>query len=354
MIKYTTGNILEAHTDAIVNTVNCEGFMGKGIAYQFKLKYPENNEEYVKLCRNNQFKIGDILMFEEDGKVIMNFPTKDKWRKKSEYSFIEEGLSTLKKLLLEHEISSISIPPLGCGNGGLKWNKVKKIIEDEFEDISNEIDILIYEPLFDNKQSYKNKVKKAPSLSSSHLLLMKIKMNLKKFNKIRLQKSAFLNNIISGQDYFKFKGQNFGPYAHSIDVLSRDIKEYQNHYGISTIEAYEKGYETLISKSFDTKIENFTSSLNKTLTLVNSIDSDLELELLTTILFLIKNKLELKFDEILMDIQEWNEHKKASFNSEKIEKALDKLMQIGLIKQTLYNTFELSNQKNTTYNNGYK
>lgn len=354
MIKYTSGNILEAKTKAIVNTVNCEGFMGKGIAYQFKLRYPENNEEYVKKCNANQFNIGDILMFEEDGKIIMNFPTKDKWRKKSEYAFIEKGLLTLKKLLIENNIESISIPPLGCGNGGLKWANVKKLIEDELQEISNNIEILIYEPLFDNKINYKSKVKKAPTLSSSHLLLMKFKMNLVKFNKIRLQKTAFLNNIISNQDYFKFKGQNFGPYAHSIDVLSRDIKEFQKHYGINTTEAFDKGYETLISKNFNSKIENFNSSLEKTLIIVNSIDSDLELELLTTILFIIKNNSELRLADIIEQVQNWNEHKKASFNSNSIEKSLEKLMKLGLVKKTLYHTFELSSSKNTTPNNVYK
>ncbi len=350
MIKYTTGNILEAKTKAIVNTVNCEGFMGKGIAYQFKLRYPENNEEYMRLCRINEFNIGDILMFKEDGKIIMNFPTKDKWRKKSEYDFIEKGLSSLKKLLIENNIESISIPPLGCGNGGLKWPNVKKLIENEFSNLSNNVEILIYEPLFDNKNQFKSKVKKAPVLSSSHLLLMKFKMSLKKFNKIRLQKSAFLNNIISGQDYFKFKGQNFGPYAHSIDILSRDIKEYQKHYGINTKEAYEKGVETLISKNFKNKIENFSSSLYKTISIVNSIDSDLELELLTTILFLINSKSELKLADIIEHIQEWNEHKRLSFDSNRIEETTEKLMKIGLVKKTLYHTLELSNRKRTMPN----
>ena len=350
MIRYTSGNILESDTKALVNTVNCEGFMGKGIAYQFKLRYPENNEEYIRLCRNNQFNIGDILMFEEDNKIIMNFPTKDKWRKKSNYKFIEKGLLSLKKLLEENKIESISIPPLGCGNGGLKWDTVKKMIENELKELSNDMEILIYEPLFDNKSSYSNKVKKAPTLSSSHLLLMQFKLNLKKFNKIRLQKSAFLNNIISGQDYFKFKGQNFGPYAHSIDILSRDIKEFQKHYGINTQEAFEKGYETLVSKSLNIKIENFSNSLNKTISIVNSINSDLELELLTTILFIIHKNPELKLEEIINHVLEWNEHKKSSFNSQKIVQATEKLMKIGLVKKTLYDTFELTSRKNTAPN----
>ena len=80
MISYTIGNILDSEADAIINTVNCEGYMGKGIAYQFKLKYSENNKEYEKLCKAGAFKIGDIFAFNESNKIILNFPTKDKWR----------------------------------------------------------------------------------------------------------------------------------------------------------------------------------------------------------------------------------------------------------------------------------
>ena len=225
MINFTSGNILESQSEAIVNTVNCEGFMGKGIAYQFKVKFPENNIEYAKLCRNNQFNIGDIFLFKEDEKIILNFPTKDKWRKKSEYDFIKKGLITLKEKIISNNINSVSIPPLGCGNGGLKWDIVKEMILDSLKEISNETEILIYEPLYSPKSEYKTKIKKAPKLSTSHFLLMQFKTNLTKFNKIRLQKSIYLNNIISGHDYFKFKAQNYGPYAHSIDILSRDIKE---------------------------------------------------------------------------------------------------------------------------------
>lgn len=348
MIKYTSGNILESETTAVVNTVNCEGFMGKGIAYQFKLKYPENNKEYTKLCRNNQFQIGNIFMFQEDNKIILNFPTKDKWRKKSEYSFIEKGLETLRKTISENNIDSVSIPPLGCGNGGLKWEKVRLMIEEHLQDIAWDKQILIYEPLYNDNNQFKKKVKKAPKLSSSHILLMKFKMNLIKFNKTRLQKSAYLNNLISGQDYFKFKGQNFGPYAHSIDILSRDIKEYQKHYNINTQEAYDKAYQVLISKNLNSKIDNFNSSLEKTIKIVNSISKDSELELLTTILFLIDDSGELNENQIINEFQNWNEHKRENFSSEMIESGIEKLLKLGLIRNTLYNTFVLAN---TTHNN---
>lgn len=343
MITYTSGNILESNTTAVVNTVNCEGFMGKGIAYQFKLKYPENNKEYIKLCRNNQFQIGNIFLHKEENKVILNFPTKDKWRNKSEYSFIEKGLETLKEIIRNNEIDSIAIPPLGCGNGGLKWEKVKILIENYMQELALEKRIVIYEPLYNSNQTFEKKVKKAPKISSSHILLMKFKMNLSKFNKIRLQKSAYLNNLISGEDYFKFKAQNFGPYAHSIDILSRDIKEFQKHYNINTEEAYDKAYQILISKNLNSKIYSFNSSLDKTIKIVNSIPKDSDLELLTTILFLLDSLGEITEDTIKQGFQDWNEHKKNSFTLDQIEEGIDKLLRLGLVRNTLYNTFELAN-----------
>jgi O-acetyl-ADP-ribose deacetylase (regulator of RNase III) len=351
MIEYTTGNILESKTTAVVNTVNCEGFMGKGIAYQFKLKYPENNEEYTKLCRNNEFHIGDIFLHNEDGKIILNFPTKDKWRKKSQYDFIEKGLETLKEKLQIGNIDSVSIPPLGCGNGGLKWEKVKLLIEDYLSELSSNKQILVYEPLYNSNQNFKKTIKKAPKLSSSHILLMRFKMNLNKFNKTRLQKSAYLNNIISGQDYFKFQGQNFGPYAHSIEILSKEIKEYQNYYNISTQEAYEKAFQVLISKNLNSKIDNFNDSLNKTIKIVNSTQKDSDLELITTILFLIDKFGELPEERIVEEFHNWNKHKRENFTLSRIEDGLEHLMRLGLIKKTLYNKFELAN---TTHNNVYR
>ena len=120
MLTFITGDLLESSADCLVNTVNCEGYMGKGIAYQFKLKYPNNNKDYVKACKNKSLTVGKLHYFIEDNKVIINFPTKDKWRQKSKVEYIINGLNELVKLLPQLNIKSIAIPPLGCGNGGLK------------------------------------------------------------------------------------------------------------------------------------------------------------------------------------------------------------------------------------------
>ena len=86
MYSFVTGNILESHTQCLVNTVNCEGYMGKGIAYQFKKAFPKNNDDYIKACKTGELTVGKIHHFIENNKIIVNFPTKDKWREKSKIS----------------------------------------------------------------------------------------------------------------------------------------------------------------------------------------------------------------------------------------------------------------------------
>ena len=139
MFKFTVGDILESSTECLVNTVNCEGYMGKGIAYQFKLRFPENNKDYIKACRNTSLKIGTVHYFWEKGKLIINFPTKDKWRQKSKIDYIHQGLVELVKLVQSLNIKSIAIPPLGCGNGGLNWSEIKPIIIDYLTPISDSV-----------------------------------------------------------------------------------------------------------------------------------------------------------------------------------------------------------------------
>lgn len=200
MFDFTVGNILEATTECLVNTVNCEGYMGKGIAYQFKLKFPENNREYVKACKTKSLKIGTLHYFWEQEKLIVNFPTKNKWREKSEIDYIRVGLSELVNLIILSKIKSIAIPPLGCGNGGLNWADIKPVIIEYLTPVSESIEILIYEP----SKYFEAKSTESPKLNTSHLVLMGFKLELRKFNKLRLQKTAHFMNLFSGKVYFKF------------------------------------------------------------------------------------------------------------------------------------------------------
>jgi len=333
MINYTIGNILESSSDAIINTVNCEGYMGKGIAYQFKVKYPNNNKQYEEACKTGKFKIGSILTFVENEKLIINFPTKSEWRKKSEYSYITKGLETLVDMLPKLNVRSIAFPPLGCGNGGLEWTKVKTLITDAIEPYEDYFDFILYEP--SNNINTVTNTKKIPKLNASHVILMHLKLGLKKFNKTRLQKSAFFINIFSGEQYFKFNAHNFGPYTHAIDILSRDIKEYQQYYNFTTEQALQAAENTLVSNSLIEKLEKFEEPILKSLYLTNQIDSDKELELISTILYILTVNKAVKLDSFPNEFLKWSEEKASKFTSSDINLAIDLLKRKGILIETL-------------------
>ena len=148
MIQFIKGNLFESDAQALVNTVNTEGVMGKGIALQFKEMYPENFRLYRDACKRHLVKVGQMFVTDEStltgNKIIVNFPTKTTWRKPSEYSYIETGLRSLREVIVSRNIASIAIPPLGSNNGGLDWNVVKQMIVSQLQDLS--CIVYLYEP----------------------------------------------------------------------------------------------------------------------------------------------------------------------------------------------------------------
>jgi len=149
MMKFLEGNLLDAPTEAVVNTVNTVGVMGKGIALMFKDAFPENFRAYEEAAKRKQVRIGQMFVTENrtlDGpKWLINFPTKKHWRQPSRLEWIVEGLQDLRRLIEEKKIRSIALPPLGCGNGGLEWSEVRPEIERALGQLSN-VDVLVFEP----------------------------------------------------------------------------------------------------------------------------------------------------------------------------------------------------------------
>ena len=146
-IIYTNENIFDSPCDALVNPINCVGVMGKGLALQFKNKYPKMFEAYRLACQKGWVAPGRLFVYpEEDGKLIIGFPTKIHWKDQSKIEYLEAGLIKLKKLIEERSIRSIAIPALGCGLGQLRWNEVKPLMESHLSDIENII-IHIHLPL---------------------------------------------------------------------------------------------------------------------------------------------------------------------------------------------------------------
>lgn len=144
MIIYKTGDIFKSNAQVITNTVNCVGVMGKGLALAYKKKFPEMYNDYKNRCDRGEVNPGTPYLWENDSIQILNFPTKRHWKQKSFLSDIEEGLKYLSKNYDELGISSIALPPLGCGLGGLNWNDVKNLINKYLGPL-DDLDVYVYE-----------------------------------------------------------------------------------------------------------------------------------------------------------------------------------------------------------------
>lgn len=159
MIRYTRGNIIECDAEALVNTVNTVGVMGKGIALMFRQAFPENYERYRAAAGRGEIRTGEMFVVETSQLVgprwIINFPTKQHWKNPSRLEWIERGLAELRRVIKEYGIRSIAIPPLGCGNGGLHWEVVRSRIEAAMKGLTG-VDVVVFEPT----PKYQNKPKK--------------------------------------------------------------------------------------------------------------------------------------------------------------------------------------------------
>ena len=154
MIRYATGNLLDASAEALVNTVNEVGVMGKGIALMFRERFPANAHAYVRASKASEVRVGH-MMVTETGELfprwIINFPTKKHWRHPSKILWIHEGLVDLVRVIRALDIRSIALPPLGCGNGGLEWARVRPLIDAALTELID-VDVVVYAPT----QAYPN------------------------------------------------------------------------------------------------------------------------------------------------------------------------------------------------------
>ena len=265
MIKYIKGNLFDSNAGALVNTVNLEGYMGKGIAFQFKELFPKNYEKYVLACKNNDIGIGKLLVVEENNKIIVNFPTKTKWRMKSKYEYIEAGLKDLVNIIKKLHITSIAIPPLGSGNGGLDWIKVKEVIENHLKDVTN-CDIYIYEP--DTNKTSKSI---APKTTLNDLILLSIlKDNFEEVpnSKQLLMLILDILNIISDSGLFA----DYNSKTKSVKKCKKIIAYYQESNPKNLFDNEYKRIQSNNSKTVLNKYKILSTKISDILQNFNTIE----------------------------------------------------------------------------------
>ena len=144
MLRFLSGNLFNSKAQTLVNTVNCVGVMGKGIALAFKERFPAMFADYRRRCENEELQPGILTIYKDASPWVINFPTKRHWRGNSQIKDIEAGLATLVKVSGEWGLQSLAMPALGCGNGGLDWTEVRLLIERYLSGV--DIDVEVYEP----------------------------------------------------------------------------------------------------------------------------------------------------------------------------------------------------------------
>lgn len=335
MIEYVKGNIFDSDADCIFNTVNCEGFMGKGIAYQFKERFPDNNRQYVEYCKEGKLRPGVLLICTEKGKTIVNFPTKDKWRDPSKMQYISDGLDEFIRVLPELNIKKTAIPPLGCGNGGLDWSEVKRLIEDKLDACN--IAIQLYEPTSSGK-TYSQR----EHMTAYDLALLYVKGRLENASSLRFQKTFYFANYYFGAKLYVFSRGKYGPYSKDLYGAAEKIGIYRRNNGAdNSKETYNAVYQTICSKKVDDILKKTLPALDKALSIVNDMTDDLLLEGSATALYLIKDERITKESDILKAFKEWSDDKANRFGNDLILKCLDYLEGKGIIQRNIFSEFEV-------------
>jgi O-acetyl-ADP-ribose deacetylase (regulator of RNase III) len=328
MIHYKTGNLLDSEANALVNTVNTVGVMGKGIALQFKNMFPNNFKLYSNACKNKELKVGQLLVSEDESllsgkKIIINFPTKTNWRLPSEYEYIKKGLIVLVKVIKERNIKSIAIPPLGAGNGGLDWNRVKQLIEKHLSEI--DCDIFVFEPNAQIQEVLnKERVKLTPARAMLLSVLYELVRNGEFVSEFASEKIAYFLQRFGAKETFKleFQPNFYGPYSGKV----KHVLYYLNG-------SYIMGYSSKDKKPFEElgivpnaeidvnnyldKPENaeYKDIVNKTKKFLNGFYSPFALELLSTIDFIISEKKVETQEAITKELENWSDRKKTMFTN---------------------------------------
>ncbi|MBL4659285.1 MAG: macro domain-containing protein [Alcanivoracaceae bacterium] len=346
MIEYKRGNLLVEDAQAIVNTVNCVGVMGRGIALQFKKAYPDNFKAYALACKNNEVVAGKMFTFFTgqlaNPKYIINFPTKRHWRGKSRIEDIESGLASLIDIIKKNEIKSIAIPPLGSGLGGLDWMVVKQLIEKYFQSV-NDVRVIVFEPVGAPQSKNMAATRHPPQMTVGRATLV-VLMNrylqglLDPFiTLLELHKLMYFMQEAGEPLKLKYKKAIFGPYAEN---LRHVLNVIEGHFITGYADGGDnpsKQLELLPSaignaRTFLKEHNHANERSKKVAQLVDGFESPYGLELLATVHWIIKKEPVDTFEKLINKIYEWSSHKN-KFTVRQIQIAVDVLSQKGWIQK---------------------
>jgi len=303
MLRFVQGNLLEAPTEALVNTVNEVGVMGKGIALMFREAFPENTRAYEAACKARQVQVGTMFVTHERDLLtgerwIINFPTKKHWRNPSKLEWIRDGLKDLARVVREKEIRSIALPPLGCGNGGLEWSQVRSEIEAALADLES-VEIVVFEPT----SAYQNAPKRegVEELTPARALVAELVRRYSILDldctNLEVQKLAwFLHRVIRRFGLLdplelRYSANKYGPYADNLRHLLNGLDGSYLHCEKRLSDAspfdliwFENSKRSDVESYLKQEVcRPYVPPLEATSALIDGFESPLGMELLATV-----------------------------------------------------------------------
>ncbi|MBS1556510.1 MAG: macro domain-containing protein [Bacteroidetes bacterium] len=343
MISFHNTNLLKSDAEALVNTVNTVGIMGKGVALQFKEHFPLNFKLYQKACEAGALKLGKVFVTETGQltgpRYIVNFPTKADWRSFSKLNTIADGLDDLVRVIREKNIQSIAVPPLGCGNGGLDWQEVKPLIVSKLSPLSNSVKIEVYEP---GHHSYtKTTSNGIAKLTKARALTVALadRYNVLGFDisHLEIQKLAYFLQELGQTDLkLNYEKGHYGPYATNLKHLLAHLEgsyfkgqiRFQDMKPTDSLQLV-KEHLPEVNKVIDTELTvEEKNRMERLSQLIEGFESPFGLELLATIHWAKKELGEkTTLSAVESYIHNWSVRKKESMNTSQIEVGLQRVNQ---------------------------
>jgi len=345
MIELTRGNLLESGADALVNTVNCVGVMGRGIALQFKRLYPGVSRQYEKACKAGEVRLGRMFVVKTglmppEPRYIIHFPTKQHWKEKSRLENIEAGLAALIGDVERLALASIAVPPLGCGNGGLDWDAVRPLIESAFAKLPA-VRLLLFPPTGAPEPENMPAGTKRPNMTLDRALLVwlldRYAVPDYRSSKLEVQKLAYFLQVAGHPSSLNFVKSSYGPYVERLNHVLQSIEgHFIRGYGdrdepasIRPLPEAPQDARLVLNRN-----ARALEQVNRVARLIEGFETPYGMELLASVHWVVSREdVEAARDveKAIEGVHAWSDRKRKLFKPAHIQKAWQRLRSEGWI-----------------------
>ena len=346
MIEFKVGDIFAEDAEALVNTVNCVGVMGRGVALQFKRAFPDNFKAYAERCKRKEMRPGEVFVFEAANlgspHYIINFPTKRHWRGKSRIEDIESGLKSLVGAIKERDIRSVALPPLGSGLGGLDWaREVRPLLAKSLAELTG-VDVVVFEPGGGPEDNRANRSKDVPEMTPARATLVVL---MDGYIRVLLDPEITLLEIHKLMYFMQAAGEPLklrfvkGPYGPYAENLRHQLNAVEGHFISGYLDGGDRPGKPLdlIPGAIEDARATLDSAkdtrqrIERVRDLVEGFETGYGLEVLATVHWVAKEEQLADFDHLRQQVWAWSARKRR-FTERHLRVAADRLTEGGWIE----------------------